>query len=117
MTKNIIDTAIIVASIIIIRLATSFKKFAILSSPIGSIAIAHTLYTNITPIIFIIGIILIPTRTTNPIPPNTFLINCDEDKSISTESYTNPPTTGIKFPIAYLAVLTVNLSNEVTYKP
>ena len=64
-----------------------------------------------------IGTIHIPTNTTNPIPPNTFLISCDEDKSMSTESDTNPPTTGIKFPMANLAVFTENLSKEVTYKP
>ena len=42
-TKNIIVTAIIVARIIIIKFATSFKKEDIFSSPMGSIAIAHAL--------------------------------------------------------------------------
>ena len=41
----------------------------------------------------------------------------DEDNNISTESDTNPPTTGMKFPTANLAVFTVNLSKDVTYKP
>ena len=40
-TKNIIVTAIIVAKIIIIKFATSFKNEDILSSPIGSIAMAQ----------------------------------------------------------------------------
>ena len=42
-TKNIIVTAIIVTKIIVIKFATSFKKVDMLSSPTGSIAIAHTL--------------------------------------------------------------------------
>lgn len=116
-TKNIIVIAIIVARIIIIKLATSFKKEEILSSPIGSITIAHTLYTSMTDNIFITGIKHMPTKITRPTPPNTFFISCEEDNNMSTESDTNPPTTGIKFPTANLAVFTVNLSNDVTYKP
>lgn len=42
-TKNIIVTAIIVAKIIIIKFATSFKNEDILSSPIGSMAMAQSL--------------------------------------------------------------------------
>ena len=38
-----IVTAIIVANITIIRFATSFKNVAMLLSPIGSIAMEHTL--------------------------------------------------------------------------
>ena len=45
-TKNIIVIAIIQANSIIIKFATSFKNPDILSSPIGSIAIADNLYTN-----------------------------------------------------------------------
>ena len=41
------------ASNIIIKFATSFKKLDILSSPIGSTAIADTLYTNIIDAIFV----------------------------------------------------------------
>lgn len=74
-TKNIIVTAIIVAKIIIIKFATSFKKEEILSSPIGSMAMAHTLYTSITDSIFITGIKHIPTKITSPTPPNTFFIS------------------------------------------
>lgn len=74
-TKNIIVTAIIVTKIIIIRFATSFKNEDILSSPIGSIAMAHNLYTSITDNIFIIGIKHNPTKITSPTPPNTFFIS------------------------------------------
>ena len=78
---------------------------------------AHTLYTSITDSIFITGIKHIPTKITSPTPPNTFFISWEDESNISTESDTKPPTTGIKFPTANFAVFTVNLSNDVTYKP
>lgn len=64
-----------------------------------------------------IGTMQIADKTINPIPPNTPFINCDDDNNILKESDTNPPTTGIKFPKANLAVFIVKLSILVTYRP
>ena len=63
------------ASNIIIKFATSFKKLDILSSPIGSTAIADTLYTHIIDAILVTGTRHIPTKTIKPIPPNTPFIS------------------------------------------
>ena len=60
------------ASNIIIKFATSFKKLDILSSPIGSTAIADT---YIIDAIFVTGTRHIPTKTIKPIPPNTPFIS------------------------------------------